>query len=229
MASTLKKIQLIPLILNFGDDNFYGPWDKKFFDPGYGIGTHPQDFHKALPRYHHSSDRHEYYNHRKNWRGIEMRDTTPKRRENIGKEGFQVCVDVHQFAPNEITVKTVDHALVIEAEHEERQDQIGYISRHFRRRYILPREYDVQDVKALLSSDGVLTVKAPPILTTMQGCEREVQIHHTGPAYLNVRSIGEPVDVEVTAAAAAAAEEENDEDFELLEEDATGSSSKSGK
>lgn len=175
-------MKLIPLILNFGDDNFYGPWDKKFFDPGSSIGAHPQDFHKALPRYYHVSDRNAPHNHRKNWRAIETRDTTHKPRQNLGKDGdFQVWIDVHQFAPNEITVKTVDQAVIIVAQHEEREDSIGYISRHFRRRYILSDEYDAQKVTAQLDSEGVLTVKAPPASKSTH--ERDVPIHRTGPAY----------------------------------------------
>lgn len=220
----MKKIQLIPLILNFGDDNFYGPWDKKFYDPGYGIGAHPQDYHKALPRYYLPEVKEEFFNHRKNWREIETRDTTPKRRQFNAKEGFQVCVDVHQFAPNEITVKTVDKdVIIVEAQHEEREDPLGYISRHFRRRYILPKEYHIKDVVAMLSSDGVLTVKAPPppLPQEVEGTagngaklnEKEVHIHHTGPAYLHVRGMNVPVIPKSTT---------NDsikEDFELVEKE----------
>lgn len=210
----MKKIQLVPLILNFGDDNIYGPWERKFFDPGYGVGAHPQDFHKALPRYYLPEPKQE--SHRRNWREIETRDVTPKPREHLGKEGFQVCVDVHQFAPKEITVKTVDQAVVVEAQHEEREDQLGYISRHFRRRYVLPEEYNVKDVVAMLSCDGVLTVKAPPISsTTMPGQEKEVYIHHTGPAFLNVRGGA----VSVNPNGTNNGNKEIDDDFELLEEE----------
>ena len=187
----MKKIQMIPLVLNFGDDNFYGPWDKKFFDPGYGVGAHPQDYHKALPRYHHQPPKR---NHHRNWREIEVRDTKPQLREHLGKEGYQVFVDVHQFAPDEITVKTVDQAIVIEAQHEEKADQLGYISRHFKRRYMLPEEYHIEDVVAMLSSDGVLTVKAPPITNQrLPGNEKAVHIYHTGPAYSRGRPNSAPV------------------------------------
>lgn len=78
-----------------------------------------------------------------------------------GKHGFQVCVDVHQFKPKEITVKAVDHSVIIEAKHEERQDEHGFISREFRRRYILPEGYDAKTVTSELSTDGIMTVRAP--------------------------------------------------------------------
>lgn len=170
---------MIPLVLNFGEDTFSGPWDHRFFDPGFGLGLHPQDFHKALPRY--QPEKRSGF--RRDYRQIEVRDTAPKPRQHIGKEGFQACVDVHHFAPNEVTVKTLDRAIVIEGQHEEREDRHGYISRRFTRRYVLPDDYDVKEVVATLSCDGVLTVKAPPLHHGPPD-EREkiIHIHQTGPA-----------------------------------------------
>jgi crystallin alpha B len=78
-----------------------------------------------------------------------------------GPGGFRVSLDVHQFAPREISVKTVGNAVVIEGRHEERPDEHGYVSRHFVRRYVLPEEYDVEHVACSLSSDGVLSIAAP--------------------------------------------------------------------
>lgn len=104
-----------------------------------------------------------------------------------GKDGFQLCLDVKDFAPNEISVKTVDDTIVVEGKHEERQDQHGYISRQFTRRYTLPDGYDAKDVVSQLSSDGVLTVKAPPQPKAIEGnTVRVIQIQQTGPARLNV-------------------------------------------
>lgn len=54
------------------------------------------------------------------------------------KDKFQINLDVQQFTPNEITVKTVENAIVVEGNHEEKQDEHGFISRHFVRRYVLP-------------------------------------------------------------------------------------------
>lgn len=75
---------------------------------------------------------------------------------------FQVSVDVSAFAPNEISVKSVDdNSIVIEGKHEERPDEHGYISRSFCRRYMLPKDVQVEGVKSSLTADGVLTVSAP--------------------------------------------------------------------
>lgn len=80
----------------------------------------------------------------------------------IDRERFQVNLDVQQFGPHEITVKTVDDFIVVEGKHEERPDEHGFVARQFVRRYKLPADYDPKDVVSSLSSDGVLTVMAPP-------------------------------------------------------------------
>lgn len=77
------------------------------------------------------------------------------------KDKFQINLDVQQFTPNEITVKTVDNTIVVEGKHEEKQDEHGFISRHFVRRYVLSDEHDPKNVLSSLSSDGVLTITAP--------------------------------------------------------------------
>ena len=70
-------------------------------------------------------------------------------------------LDVQQFKPEEMTVKMVDDFVVVEGKHEERQDEHGYISRQFQRRYKLPSDIDPASVVSQLSSDGVLTITAP--------------------------------------------------------------------
>lgn len=74
---------------------------------------------------------------------------------------FQVNLDVQQFKPEELSVKMIDDFVVIEAEHEEREDEHGYISRKMQRRYKLPKDVDPALVQSHLSSDGVLKITAP--------------------------------------------------------------------
>ena len=98
------------------------------------------------------------------------------------KDRFQVILDVQQFSPNEITVKTTNNSIVVEGKHEEKQDEHGFISRHFVRRYILPTENDINEVVSTLSSDGILTVSAPKKSLKPTNTERVVPITQTGPA-----------------------------------------------
>ncbi|KAK1131433.1 Protein lethal(2)essential for life [Melipona bicolor] len=104
----------------------------------------------------------------------------------------QVILDVQQFSPEEITVKTVGNDVIVEAKHEERQDEHGFVSRHFVRRYVLPPSHDVINITSSLSSDGVLTITAPKKEETSSGTARVIEITKTGvPA-------SKPIKVETT-------------------------------
>ncbi|XP_028901877.1 heat shock protein 23 [Zeugodacus cucurbitae] len=105
----------------------------------------------------------------------------------VGKDGFQASMDVQQFKPSELSVKVVDDHIVVEGKHEEREDDHGYISRHFVRRYALPKGFQADKVVSTLSSDGVLTVHAPKPAIEDKSNERVIQIQQTGPAHLNVK------------------------------------------
>lgn len=107
-------------------------------------------------------------------------DTTEK--ATFDKNGFHVSLDVKDFLPNEISVKTVDNALVIEAKHEEHKDGRGYSSRQFKRRYAIHRGFNMDDINTQLSSDGILTIKVPRELNAIEhGNVRELEIRKTGP------------------------------------------------
>ncbi|EDW30196.1 GL22443 [Drosophila persimilis] len=107
---------------------------------------------------------------------------------NVGKDGFQVSMDVAHFKPSELSVKVQDNSVLVEGKHEEREDDHGFITRHFVRRYALPEGYDAEKVASTLSSDGVLTVSIPkPPAIEDKGAERVVQIQQVGPAHLNIK------------------------------------------
>ncbi|XP_052131212.1 protein lethal(2)essential for life [Frankliniella occidentalis] len=92
---------------------------------------------------------------------------------------FQVSLDVQQFAPAELSVKVSERSVLVEGCHEERADEHGYISRQFKRRYLLPEDVDTEAVSSSLSSDGVLTITAPSKKQLPAG-ERAVPITQTG-------------------------------------------------
>lgn len=106
-----------------------------------------------------------------------------KKKTFVGKDGFQVCLDVKHFTPDDITVKVVDDSIIIDAQHEEKQDDHGYIFRHFQRRYPLPKGFNSEDVVSNISSDGILTVSAPR--ASERSKVRLLQIQHIGPVRLN--------------------------------------------
>ena len=95
------------------------------------------------------------------------------------KDKFQVVLDVQQFDPSEIDVKLVDKFVVVTAKHEEKQDEHGWISRQFVRKYLIPEQCDIDQVASKLSSDGVLTITAPRKDQPKLENERVIKIEHT--------------------------------------------------
>lgn len=90
-----------------------------------------------------------------------------------------MILDVQQFAPNEITVKTVDNnVIIVEGKHNEKKDEHGIVSRQFMRRYVLPAGYDIGSVQSALSSDGILTITASKLALPAPG-EKIVPIEQT--------------------------------------------------
>ncbi|KAL1517570.1 hypothetical protein ABEB36_001315 [Hypothenemus hampei] len=79
------------------------------------------------------------------------------------KDKFQVELDVDGFKPEELKVKTLtdQNAIEVEGRHEEREDDHGFISRQFVRKFVLPKGHDLKGVVSSLSEDGVLTITAP--------------------------------------------------------------------
>lgn len=96
------------------------------------------------------------------------------------KDKFQVVLDVQQFKPDEISVKVVDKFVVVEGKHEEKQDEHGWISRQFTRRYLIPEQCNVDEVTSSLSSDGVLSITAPRKDKPDAQPERTISIQQTG-------------------------------------------------
>ncbi|XP_011868589.1 PREDICTED: protein lethal(2)essential for life-like [Vollenhovia emeryi] len=94
------------------------------------------------------------------------------------KDKFHVVLDVQQFKPTEINVKVVGKYVVVEAKHEEKQDEHGWVSRNFVRRYMIPEQCDIDQVTSSLSSDGLLSITAPRKDQAQN--ERSIKIEHTG-------------------------------------------------
>lgn len=74
-------------------------------------------------------------------------------------------MELPQFSPEEITVKTRDDFLIIEGAHKEKDDEAGQgqISRSFTRRYILPVNADQDAIQCDLDAEGVLKVTVPRV------------------------------------------------------------------
>nr|NP_001296053.1 protein lethal(2)essential for life-like [Plutella xylostella]AHW45926.1 small heat shock protein [Plutella xylostella] len=170
-------MSLVPMMFR----DWWDDWERpsRLLDQHFGMGLRRDDLlsslSSALPPT--SLLRNSYF---RPWRTNLARQESSST-INMTKEKFEVILDVQQFAPEEITVKATNNGVVVEGKHEEKQDEHGFISRQFTRRYMLPPGYEVADLTSSLSSDGVLTITAPKHTPANAG-ERVIPITKTGPA-----------------------------------------------
>uniref|UniRef100_H3BB49 Alpha-crystallin A chain n=2 Tax=Latimeria chalumnae TaxID=7897 RepID=H3BB49_LATCH len=89
------------------------------------------------------------------------------------RDKFTIYLDVKHFSPDELSVKVVDGFVEICGKHSERQDDHGYISREFHRRYRLPGSVDQSALTCSLSADGMLTFCGPKTMSGMDSSRNE--------------------------------------------------------
>ncbi len=101
---------------------------------------------------------------------------------------FAVQMDTSQYQPEEIDVK-VNNAeqgrpayLTVSGKHEEKQDEHGYVSRSFTRRYALPPDVDAAQLACNMSETGVLTAQAPKVQPALADGARAIPITHVAQA-----------------------------------------------
>ncbi|XP_028937545.1 heat shock protein beta-1 [Ornithorhynchus anatinus] len=114
---------------------------------------------------------------------------------------WRVALDVNHFAPEELVVKTKDGVVEITGKHEEKQDEHGFISRCFTRKYTLPPGVDATSVVSSLSPDGMLTVEAPLPKPATQSAEITIPVTFESRAQIGA---GDAKKTEEAAAAASA-------------------------
>ena len=99
----------------------------------------------------------------------------------VENDTYKIEMDVQNFKPEELVIKTVGNTVQVEAKHEEKtSDGASFSSRNFSQSYTLPQGVDPESVSSSLSKDGKLTIEAPlpPKVTRMASNERLVPIKH---------------------------------------------------
>lgn len=147
---------------------------NRLFDQDFGLALTPDDLITSMMSPWMVRD---YF---RPWRYLESLTRDLGSSIKTDKDKFTINLDVQHFAPDEISVKTADGYVVVEAKHEEKKDEHGFVSRQFVRRYSLPEGAESDDVVSQLSSDGILTITAPRKEIDNKG-ERVVPITQTGP------------------------------------------------
>lgn len=76
-------------------------------------------------------------------------------------------MDVHDFLDGEVKVKVVgEKEVVVEGRVERREGGGSSVSSHsFRRRFSLPHLTDMSAITSVMSSDGILTITAPKMVS----------------------------------------------------------------
>lgn len=74
----------------------------------------------------------------------------------------QFVLDVHDFIEGgNISVNVVDEMELVVEGQVDREAGDSKSSNHFLRRFVLPKDVELESVSSVMSSDGVLTVIAP--------------------------------------------------------------------
>ncbi|XP_047363728.1 protein lethal(2)essential for life-like [Vespa velutina] len=150
---------LLPLLFSAWWTDLDRPY--KLMDQNFGLGLYPEEF-RIIDRFYplplpNRAVSDLYYRPWANLFKLDDHDGII----NMDKHTFKIMIDVHQFKPEEISIKVVNRYLVVEGKHEERRDEHGFISRQFVRRYLLPNQVDADKVSSYISTDGILTITAP--------------------------------------------------------------------
>lgn len=80
--------------------------------------------------------------------------------DHQGNKWLSLRFDCKQFKPEEISVKTVDNRLMVQAKHTE-ESPGRKVYREFSRQYILPEKIDPLTLNSSLAADGVLSIEGP--------------------------------------------------------------------
>jgi len=101
---------------------------------------------------------------------------------------YRVKMDVRQFSPEEVVVRTENGELVVEGQHEIKDDYglesesgDSFTARSFVRRFILPEMCKERELHAEIGTDGILTVKIPRVQDVGVSAVQTHEIKHSIP------------------------------------------------
>lgn len=111
-------------------DSFRRPRTSRLIDQHFGTVLRKNDLLSSLANTHISSpSRTSPYYRPWNHAASSLARQDSGSTVNVEKDKFQIILDVQQFTPDEIAVKTNDKFIIVEGKHEEKQDEHGFVSR----------------------------------------------------------------------------------------------------
>ncbi|XP_018321194.1 protein lethal(2)essential for life-like [Agrilus planipennis] len=167
-------MSLLPYFLNDPWDNLLRP--SRLLDQHFGVELDPEDL--LAPMTLSRPVKNLISGYLRPWRTLAA-DKDLGSTVKFDKDKYEVSLDVQQFKPDEIKVTAGQNSITIEGNHEEKEENGGTVSRHFVRRYVLPRGLELEKVESKMSSDGVLQITVPR-KEALEGDEKVVPIQQTG-------------------------------------------------
>ncbi|ESO82374.1 hypothetical protein LOTGIDRAFT_134575 [Lottia gigantea] len=77
-----------------------------------------------------------------------------------GSKALELQLDLSNYKPEEINIKTAGKELSVHAKHEEKTENSS-VYQEFTRKFTLPEGVNPEKVESTLSKDGILTISGP--------------------------------------------------------------------
>lgn len=74
---------------------------------------------------------------------------------------FRAALDVRNYKAQDLAVKVTGNYVTVSGKHEEQLPDEGFVSRQFQRKFRLPAEARLQELRSSLGPDGVLALEVP--------------------------------------------------------------------
>merc|ERR1719228_698466 len=107
----------------------------------------------------------------------------PRLHEEVNTQDgtFAITIDMQNFTPEEINVKTIGNYVEISGNHEEKKEGEGTVSRKYSRKYNIPENVDPMTITSSFSPEGILTVTAPMKQFKLEA-PKQVEVKHESEA-----------------------------------------------
>jgi len=116
-------------------------------------------------------------------------ETSPKAKVTYDQNKFEVDLNVAEYLPEELSIKTEGDVLIVLAKHETKAEGgHSYVSKQFEQRFSLPSGVKPDKISSKLSKDGVLTVTAPRESLSITSGVKKGAITSSGTGSVNSQS-----------------------------------------